>query len=281
MTGPEDQCARLGDASLYVLGTLHGHRLDSFVRHLRGCEECAEEIELLQHASDAVPLLASRLGTATEADQPELRAPSLRVAVSNPAGSRRRGQSDDPRSPSGRAHDKAPASTARARPALRPIPGGTTGGGQAPAMTGPGRRLLKTPLPRGGLFAFLALAVLAVVTVALSSQATAVRYTRIRAGWTSGGAALKLQGDHLELLVEGMPRPAHGDGYQVWVVDRLSGRPAPTRTWLHLNGRGEAGADVPGDYHEWLAVAVYVEPLHGRDSTRSGAVVVGDLRHQR
>lgn len=276
MTGPEDQCARLGDAALYVLGTLHGHRLESFVRHLRRCEECAEEVELLQHASEAVPLLGSRLVTPAEEDQPELRAPSLRVAVSNPTRTQRRDRSGDTRRTGGQAHDRP-----LHRPALRPIPGGAAGSARTPAAAGAGRRLLRTPLPRGGLFAFLALAVLAVVTVALSGQAAGVRYTRIRAGWASGGAALKLQGDHLELLVEGMPLPARGHGYQVWTVDRLSGRRTPTRTWLHLNGRGEAGADVPGDYHDWLAVAVYVEPLHGRDSTRSGAVVVGDLRHQR
>ena len=60
MTGLEDQCARTRDASLYVLGELQGRQLESFARHLRRCEECAEEVELLQQAADAVPLLASR-----------------------------------------------------------------------------------------------------------------------------------------------------------------------------------------------------------------------------
>ncbi len=77
-----------------------------------------------------------------------------------------------------------------------------------------------------------------------------------------------------------MPRPPAGRRYQVWTVESLTDQLAPTGSWLYLNSRGEAGVNVAGDYHDWDAIAVYVEPLHGRDGTKSGAVVVGDLRNR-
>ncbi len=138
---------------------------------------------------------------------------------------------------------------------------------------------MKTPMPKPALIGLVALAVLAIATVALSQRAASTRYVRIQAGWSGGGAALKLQGNDLQLLVEGMPKPASGTGYQVWVVvDRTNRKLTPTHAWVHLNSAGEAGVTVAGDYHNWLAVAVYTEPLHGRDTTSSGAGVVGDMR---
>lgn len=259
MTGPQDQCARTPDASLYVLGELQGRQQESFARHLRRCEECADEVELLRQAAEAVPLLASRqVAVPEEEPRIEQRPPALAVAASNArAGA---GQSRQATS---------------ARPVLRPIEGGAAA---APARPGVGRRSLKNPVPKPALVGLLALAILAIATVALSSQGTDVRYYRIQAGWSGGGAAVQLQGSRLRLLVEGMPKPPAGSGYEVWVVDRLDRQLAPTGAWLHLNRLGQAGVTVPGDYHDWLAVAVYTEPLHGRDTTRSGAGVVGDLR---
>jgi hypothetical protein len=120
--------------------------------------------------------------------------------------------------------------------------------------------------------------VLAIATVAMTSRIANVKYYRIQAGWRNGGAALKLVGNQLELLVKGMPRPAAGTGYRVWVRDRGSVRFEPTGGWLHLNQLHEAGVNVKGDYHDWAVIAVYVEPLTGPSTTHSGAVIVGDLR---
>ena len=59
MSDPEDQCARAGDASLYVFGELYGRQKESFARHLRRCEECAEEVGLLRNVADSTPLLGT------------------------------------------------------------------------------------------------------------------------------------------------------------------------------------------------------------------------------
>ena len=249
---------------MYVLGELSGRQHESFERHLRRCAECAEEVDLLQQAADAVPLLSSRQLPPLE-EEPQFEArPMLAVAA---AGSRvLKGAGHHP--------TQAPG-----RPVLRPIQGGAAA--KAPGGFGGGRRLLKTPIPKPALIGLVALAILAIVTVALSSQAANAHYVRIQAGWSRGGAALKLQGNQLELLVDAMPKPAHGEGYEVWVVDRLDKQLKATGRWLHPNRLGQAGVTVPGNYHGWAAVAVYVEPLKGRHTTRSGAVVVGDLRNVR
>ena len=54
------RCSHTSDAGLYVLGELKGYDLDAFARHLQTCDECADEVELLEEAGDAVPLLAAR-----------------------------------------------------------------------------------------------------------------------------------------------------------------------------------------------------------------------------
>ena len=264
MSGLDDDCVRTRDAPPYVLGELQGRRYESFVRHLRHCEPCAEEVELLQQAADAVPLLASRQAPVLDEERVLEQRPTLAVAAA-PGRAAASGGGGGAYSPAG-------------RPLLRPIDGGASAGRAGPADLGSGRRLLKSPLPKPALIGFLALAVLAVATVALSSRAANVRYYRIQAGWSRGGAALQLQGNKLQLLVDDMPRPASGSLYEVWVVKRSDRQLSPTGAWLHLNSIGQARVTVPGDYHDWLAVAVYTEPLNGSATTSSGAVVVGDLR---
>ncbi len=289
MTALEDQCSRTPDASLYVLGELQGRELDSFARHLGRCEECSEEVELLRQAADAVPLLASRQGPLVDEEpQFEQRPPRLAVAAgatragATRAGATRAGVTRAGATRAGATRASASTSGAEAhapagRPVLRPIEGGAAANRRA--GFGGGRRLLKNPIPKPALIGLLALAILAITTVALSSRAASVRYYRIQAGWSRGGAALQLQGNKLQVLVEGMPKPAGGSGYEVWVVERHNKQLTAAGVWLHPNSLGQARVTVPGNYHDWLAVAVYTEPLTGRDTTQSGAAVVGDLRH--
>jgi hypothetical protein len=276
MNGPGDQCARAGEASRYVLGELNGREQESFVRHLRGCAACTEEVELLQQAADAVPLLAARHIPPPDELPAEPRLPMLSVAGSQS----RRAAGSAGASTALTAHSTPPHQPPQGRPTLRSIPGGA-GAPARPRLSIGGRKLLQSPVPKPALIGLLALAIVAIATVALSHRAASVRYDHIRAGWEGGGAALKLDGNDLELLVLGMPRAPHGSGYQVWLGDRLTHQLEPTTSWLHLNRAGEAGVSLPGDYHDWYAIAVYVEPLHGPFTNRSGAVVVGDLRHLR
>jgi anti-sigma factor RsiW len=273
MSVQEDHCPRAGDASRYVRGELPGRRGERFLRHIRGCEECAEELGLLERLSTGTPLLGTAHLPPEEDEDPGRRAPTptLSLAAANARAARL-------------AAEKAAAEGKRrppmeppTRPVLRRIEGGAATPNRAKLPLG-GRRLLKTPMPRSAMVSFIALGVLAVATVAMTSQAASVHFFRIRASWPRGGAALKLVGNQLELLVEGMPSPPRGVGYQVWVANRATRRLAPTSAWVHLNRLSQAGVDVPGNYHDWAAIAVYMEPLTGRETPQRGAVVVGDLR---
>ena len=240
------------------------------MRHLRHCEECAEEVNLLQQA-DSMPLLGAAYLPPAEEEDPGRKAPvpSLSVAAANARAARL-------------AAEKAAAEGKRrppmdppARPVLRTIEGGA--GAPEKRRWWHGLRLLRTPMPRSIMISFLALGVLAVATVALTSRIADVHYYRIQAGWSNRGAAVKLVGNQLELLVEHMPSPAAGSGYQVWVRDRGSKRFKPTPAWIHLNQLGQAGVNVPGDYHDVAVVAVYLEPLVGDRTVQRAAFVVGDL----
>lgn len=272
---------RAGDASLYVLGELSGRRQESYERHMRHCEDCQDEVFLLRAMDDVEPLLGTAHLPPEEENDPGHRAPTptLTVAAANARAARL--AAERAAAAEAAANGGAPVNP-QPRPVLRTIPGGV---GAPPAKTWPpkggwlgGRRLLKTPVPRSAMISFLALGVLAIATVAMTSREASLRYFRIQAGWSKGGAAVKLIGNQLEVLVEGMPAPAAGYGYQVWVVEHSDGKLTPTTAWLHLNQLRQAGVNVPGNYHQWDAVAVYSEPLTGKDTAGHAAVAVADLR---
>jgi anti-sigma factor RsiW len=273
-------CSHTSDAGLYVLGELRGYELDAFARHLQTCDECAAEVDLLEEAGDAVPLLAAR---PVPLDQPEQRierhAPLLAAAAA---------KAKEEAEQQARAEQEAEGQ----RPVLRAITGGAATSAETiraalapPKPKVPSRRSLRRkPVPKPALIGIVLVAVIGAATIAISDRSASIRYIHrgVKAGWTTGGgAAIKVEGNQAEVLVDGMPQPSPGTVYQVWVVDKTTKKPAPTHAMLHPDVKGEAGANVPGNYHDMAAIAVYVEPKGGPYTTRSGAVVVADMRHQK
>ena len=55
------------------------------------------------------------------------------------------------------------------------------------------RRIMKAPMPKPAIAGFLGVAVVAFLTLQLSHRAATVRYERVRAGWSTGGAAIKFE----------------------------------------------------------------------------------------
>jgi hypothetical protein len=285
-------CDHRGDAALYVLGELRGYELDAFARHLQTCDECAEEVDLLEVASEAVPLLAARH---VPLDQPETR-PERRTPILAAAAAAAKAKAEQQER---EARERAEQEDEAHKPVLRAIVGGAATGAEAlaakvgPSSYQPGtrtrRRLLKQPVPKPALIGLVLVAVVGAAAVALSNRAASIRYLRclpqacvVKAGWsTGGGAAIKLEGNQAQLLVDGMPLRAPGTGYQVWVVNAFTKQLTPTKAWLRPNIKGEAGVNVPGDYHTLDAIAVYEEPVKGPQTTHSGAIVVADMRGQK
>jgi anti-sigma factor RsiW len=277
------RCSHTSDAGLYVLGELKGYDLDAFARHLQTCDECADEVELLEEAGDAVPLLAARH---VPLDRPEQRverhAPLLAAAAAKAKEE---------------AEQQAQAQAEREADGQKPVLRAITGGAASSAETiraalkpaasttrPPSRRSLrKKPVPKPAMIGIVLVAVIGAATIAISDRSASIRYIHqgVKAGWTAGGgAAIKVEGNQAEVLVDGMPQPSPGTVYQVWVVDKTARTPVPTQALLHPDIKGEAGANVPGNYHDMAAIAVYVEPKGGPYTTNSGAIVVADMRHQ-
>jgi len=299
MAATQAQCNRADRAAAYVIGELPARSRVAYERHLKVCTVCSDEVELLMNVADAIPLLSATQQPPDPSDQDQHRhAPALAANAQAAAAAAAKA-----------AAAAQPPTPADGKPALQAIRGGPPDpfelrqaahalrveaavlrGGSATTASRiaaraerrprrPARRILRRPVPGQVLLGFLAVAVVGIATVALSHRAASIRYERVEAGWTRGGAAIRVEGNQLELLVEGMPRAPRGKAYQVWVVERPTGKLVPTTALLRPGRDGDAGLIVPGNYHHWYAVGVYVETLHHPENTKAGAVVVADLRH--
>jgi len=230
-----------------VLGDLPSHQLHEFARHLKTCELCAQEVELLESAADAVPLLSSR---------PLLRnEPRL---VTERSGTAVGGSSEPP----------------PVRPRLAALDDGPSARPRRKGPFGPDAFKAK-------LIVFVALAVIGVVLIVMSRRSLSTgpsQYVTAKIGWSGGEALVKIQGKQAQLLVDGMPAAARSKTYAVWLVAKGARTPAPTGVDLESFGGGKYAAQIPGDIDNDAAVAVYVEPRTGRQTTASGAVIVADLR---
>jgi hypothetical protein len=80
-------------------------------------------------------------------------------------------------------------------------------------------------------------------------------------------------GNGAKLVVAGMPAPAEGRVYQVWLDRGGAGTPQPTDALFSVSRTGHASVDVPGDLGGVKAVLVTDEPLGGsRTPTRAPVI---------
>ena len=248
------ECDRRDEATAYVLGELEGVALSEFKLHLRGCAACAEEVELLESAAEAVPLLATRQTPREQEPVSERSNAAFKLQ-----------QATDP------------------LPRLRAIAGG---GGEDSDDDGRGSRYEKPRpkrrrtgrIPTSVTITIAALLVVAMMTYILTRESNSIDYIRAEAGWKGGGAVVKIQGSRAELLVADMPAPPSGGYYEVWLRYKHSSHLTATNAKVGLNIQGEAGVGIPADIQNAIVLAVYEERRHGPRTTNSGAVIVADLR---
>jgi anti-sigma-K factor RskA len=226
--GTELDCGR--DAAAYVLGALDENEAIAFRAHMASCAACREEVDLLQSAASALPMMV-----------PQYQPPgTLRSSVMNQVRSEAR------------------------RPAA------------APATQRGGRKWLARPVPKPVLVALGALLVVAVVTIVLSNRTAGTRYIPAKTAWRSGGAAVKLNSGHGELLVQGMPAPPAGKVYEVW-VQHGHRAPSPTDALFDVNSSGQAAVEVPGRLSNRDTVLVTAEPAGGARVPTPPVVIVAAL----
>jgi anti-sigma-K factor RskA len=89
-------------------------------------------------------------------------------------------------------------------------------------------------------------------------------------------AALRKVGSHVELQVTGMPAPALGRIYEVWLKDG-SQAPEPTDALFSVTNQGNGTVGVPGDLKGVSKVMVTEEPAGGSLKPTHSPVIVASV----
>jgi hypothetical protein len=264
----ESECGWHQETAAYVLGDLRGQALVDFRAHVKTCEQCQEDIELLERAADAVPLLASSPPESVDADEEE----------------------PEPFRPGVWAQERIEMVTAPKPPQLRQLmanasssaPSGQNGLGLFAGLRGRRRGTRgggwQIPAPKPAMAGVVALAVLAAVVLVLTKQSQSINYVHAQAAWRNGAAVLKMEGSQGQLLVVGMPAPPSGTRYELWAIKQGVRKEIPLHASLELNKKGEGGVVVPGDVRSYLALVVYAEPPDGSKTPAGTPYVVADMR---
>jgi anti-sigma-K factor RskA len=234
----ENRCERCVDAGAYVLGALDEHELEPFREHLTTCVECREEVAQLQGSADALTLAVPQMQA-----PPEIRARLMGVV---------RGEAELLRA-AGNEADRAPVRT-----------------------RSPWRwRVLPAIVATGALAAGLLIGALALNTGS-SQQTRVIQAMVLPPAGHNATAALRKVGSHVELQVSGMPAPALGRIYEVW-LKAGSKAPEPTDALFSVTGQGNGTVGVPGDLRGVSKVLVTEEPAGGSLKPTHSPVIVASV----
>jgi anti-sigma-K factor RskA len=238
----EDQmtggCDRSGDAAAYALGALEPDEARDFRAHMKACAACREDVAAFEGVTRGLP--------------------SASVQYATPKGLRRRVMRDVRRTP-----QDAPAHVA-ASPGVAP-------------------RRVRRPifLPRRALAALgaaAAVAVAVVVGVAIGSSGSGggTRVIQAAVMGAPGNAQLRIAHGRGELVLRGLPAPAAGRIYEVW-LERGQSAPAPTNTLFSVSSVGAGDVGVAGSLNGVSEVLVTSEPAGGSRVPTMPPVIVARL----
>jgi hypothetical protein len=237
MSASENLCERGMDVGAYALGALDEHEVEPFREHLTTCAECREELAQLQGVTDSLAIAVPRAQAPAE-----VRARLMAVV---------RGEAELLRA-AGHEADRPVPARSRWRWRLRP------------AVAAPGARAA------GVLIG-------ALVLNEGSSQRTQVIQAQVLApAGHDATAALRKVGSHVQLQVTGMPAPALGRIYEVWLKDG-SQPPTPTDVLFSVTGQGNGTVGVPGDLKGVSKVMVTEEPAGGSLEPTHSPVIVASV----
>jgi anti-sigma factor RsiW len=220
------------DVGAYLLGALTELERQAFERHLRGCDECQEELERLRPAADALP------GSVEQVQPPPRLKASLMEVVEREAQAEQQATAGARTDGAGRRRFGGPAGRRRfASPAGR-------------------RRFLRPAFVAAGLLIGL---VIGFAVAQLGGEETRTVAATVDKAMPRAGGTLRIAGDEATLRLHDMPDLGNARVYQVWLQhgDRL----VPARTFVV--GRNGAGrVDLP-DVHNADGVYVTREPRGG------------------
>jgi hypothetical protein len=225
------------DVAAYALGALDEHEVEPFREHLATCAECHEELAQLQGVADSLAIAVPRAEVPTE-----VRA-RLMAAV----------------------HGEAELLRAAGHEADRPVP----------ARSRWRWRVLPALAATGALAAGVLIGALAFNTHS-SQRAQVVQAQVFVSTGHDATAALRKVGSHVQLQVTGMPAPALGRIYEVWLKDG-SQPPTPTDALFSVTGQGDGTVGVPGDLKGVTKVMVTEEPAGGSLKPTHSPVIVASV----
>jgi hypothetical protein len=225
-------CEQSVDVAPYVLGALDPP--DGFRAHLDGCATCRAEVAELQLVVDTLP-----------ATVPPVRVPrALRERVLATV----RSEAELLRA-AGHQMDERPKRVSRWRSRRGPFLTASV-----------------------ALAASVAVAAVIVLDNVGSTTPERVTVAQVAPSIPGGHASLRLLDSRAELVVSGMPQPALGKIYEVW-LSRGSGSPQPTDALFNVTGSGSGSVNVPGNLHGVKEVMVTAEPLGGSSRPTSSPVL--------
>ena len=234
-TSGENQCERGVDVGAYVLGALDEHEVEPFREHLESCAECREELAQLQGVTDSLAIAVPRAQAPAD-----LRARLMGVV-----------------------HSEAELLRAAGHEADRPVR----------ARSVWRWRVLPALAATGALAAGVLIGALALNTGSAQQTTQVIQAQVLPPAGHDATAALRKVGSHVQLQVTGMPAPALGRIYEVWLKDG-SQAPEPTDALFSVTGQGDGTVGVPGDLQGVSKVMVTEEPAGGsRKPTRNPVIV--------
>jgi anti-sigma-K factor RskA len=238
MSTGENQCERCVDVGAYVLGALDEHELEPFREHLATCPACREEVARLQQVTDSLAIAVPRAEASADVRE------RLMTVV--------RGEAELLRA----AGDDADRPPVRTRSVWRWC--------VLPAMVATGA------LAAGVLIGALAL------NTGSSQQTRVIQAMVLPPAGHNATAALRKVGSHVELQVAGMPAPALGHIYEVW-LKAGSKPPQPTDALFSVTSQGNGTVGVPGDLRGVSTVMVTEEPAGGSLKPTHSPVIVASV----
>jgi hypothetical protein len=238
MSSIEQECEQIVDVGAYVLGALDEHELEPFRAHLAGCAVCREEVAQLQDVTDSLAIAVPHVRPSTD-----LRGRLLTVV---------RGEAELLRA-AGHEADRP----ARSRPRWR-------------------WRLLPALATTGALAAGVVIGALALNTGSAQQTTQVIKAEVLPPAGHRATAALHKVGSHVALQVTGMPSPALGRIYEVW-LQRGSRPPEPTDALFSVTGQGNGTVNVPGSLKDVSKVMVTEEPAGGSLKPTHSPVIIATV----
>ena len=151
---------------------------------------------------------------------------------------------------------------------------------QEPRLDPVSRRERRRPwlqLPRPALAFSGAAAVAAVAAIVVLAVGSGTSTRTVDAQVTGrGDAAMRVSGNHAQLVVHDFPAAPKGQIYEVW-LQHGTGAPKPTTALFGVTRNGDAQVAVPGSLHGVSHVLVTAEPAGGTQHPTHAPVINAHL----